>query len=117
MPALAARARPEPHRNLTVNETAAAAIQTECLIVGAGSVGLFAVFELGLLGMKCEIVDSLAHPGCQYTELYHDKPIYDIPALPVFGSQELIDCLLEHIKPFHAEFHLGHEDTAVAREA
>ena len=109
MPALAARARPDPHRNLTVNESAAAAIQTECLIVGAGPVGLFAVFELGLLGMKCEIVDSLAHPGGQCTELYPDKPIYDIPALPVCGAQELIDRLLEQIKPFHAGFHLGQE--------
>ena len=65
------------------------AIQTECVIIGAGPVGLFAVFELGLLGMKCEIVDSLAHPGGQCTELYPDKPIYDIPAVPVCGAQEL----------------------------
>ncbi len=64
-------------------------ISTECVIVGAGPVGLFAVFELGLLGMKCEIVDSLAHPGGQCTELYPDKPIYDIPAIPVCGAQEL----------------------------
>ena len=86
-----------------------AAISTECVIVGAGPVGLFAVFELGLLGMKCEIVDSLAHPGGQCTELYPDKPIYDIPALPVCGAQELIDRLMEQIKPFHAGFHLGQE--------
>jgi thioredoxin reductase (NADPH) len=65
----------------------AAPIQTECVIVGAGPTGLFAVFELGLLGMKCEIVDSLSHPGGQCTELYPDKPIYDIPALPVCGAQ------------------------------
>jgi thioredoxin reductase (NADPH) len=101
-----------------VNEPApAAAIQTECVIVGAGPVGLFAVFELGLLGMKCEIVDSLAHPGGQCTELYPDKPIYDIPALPVCGAQELIDRLLQQIRPFHAGFHLGQEVTAVARRA
>ena len=100
-----------------MNETApAAAIQTECVIVGAGPVGLFAVFELGLLGMKCEIVDSLAHPGGQCTELYPDKPIYDIPALPVCGAQELIDRLLEQIKPFHAGFHLGQEVAALARQ-
>jgi thioredoxin reductase (NADPH) len=118
MPAPAAHVRPELHRNTNVNEpAAAAAIQTECVIVGAGPVGLFAVFELGLLGMKCEIVDSLAHPGGQCTELYPDKPIYDIPALPVCGAQELIDRLLEQIKPFHAGFHLGQEVTAVAREA
>ena len=89
-------------------------ISTECVIVGAGPVGLFAVFELGLLGMKCEIVDSLAHPGGQCTELYPDKPIYDIPAIPVCGAQELIDRLLEQIKPFHAGFHLGQEVTSVA---
>ena len=89
-------------------------ISTECVIVGAGPVGLFAVFELGLLGMKCEIVDSLAHPGGQCTELYPDKPIYDIPAIPVCGAQELIDRLLEQIKPFHAGFHLGQEVASVA---
>ena len=93
---------------------AGAAISTECVIVGAGPVGLFAVFELGLLGMKCEIVDSLAHPGGQCTELYPDKPIYDIPALPVCGAQELIDRLMEQIKPFHAGFHLGQEVVALA---
>jgi thioredoxin reductase (NADPH) len=95
-----------------VTDTAApAVISTECVIVGAGPVGLFAVFELGLLGMKCEIVDTLAHPGGQCTELYPDKPIYDIPALPVCGAQELVDRLLEQIKPFNAGFHLGQEVT------
>jgi thioredoxin reductase (NADPH) len=98
-----------------VSESAAnAAISTECVIVGAGPVGLFAVFELGLLGMKCEIVDSLAHPGGQCTELYPDKPIYDIPALPVCGAKELIDRLMEQIKPFNAGFHLGQEVVALA---
>jgi thioredoxin reductase (NADPH) len=92
-------------------------INTECIIIGAGPVGLFAVFELGLLGIKCEIVDSLAHPGGQCTELYPDKPIYDIPALPVCGAKELIDRLLEQIKPFHAGFHLGQEVTALTRLA
>src|SRR5688500_13672657 len=116
MPAPAAHVRSELHRNTNVNEpAAAAAISTECVIVGAGPVGLFAVFELGLLGMKCEIVDSLAHPGGQCTELYPDKPIYDIPALPVCGAQELIDRLMEQIKPFHASFHLGQEVVSVAR--
>ena len=93
------------------------AIQTECVIVGAGPVGLFAVFELGLLGIKCQIVDSLAHPGGQCTELYPDKPIYDIPALPVCGAQELIDRLMQQIKPFDAGFHLGQEVVEVARQA
>ncbi len=90
---------------------APAAISTECVIIGAGPVGLFAVFELGLLGIKCEIVDSLAHPGGQCTELYPDKPIYDIPALPVCGARELVDRLLEQIKPFKAGMHLGQEVT------
>jgi len=93
------------------------AVSTECLIVGAGPVGLFAVFELGLLGIKCQIVDSLAHPGGQCTELYPDKPIYDIPALPVCGAQELIDRLLQQIKPFCAGFHLGQEVAELARRA
>jgi thioredoxin reductase (NADPH) len=92
-------------------------INTECVIVGAGPVGLFAVFELGLLGIKCHIVDSLPHPGGQCTELYPDKPIYDIPALPVCGAQELIDRLLLQIKPFDAGFHLGEEVVEVARLA
>ncbi len=92
-------------------------IQTECVIVGAGPVGLFAVFELGLLGIKCQIVDSLAHPGGQCTELYPDKPIYDIPALPVCGAQELIDRLMQQIKPFNAGFHLGQEVVEVAHQA
>jgi len=92
-------------------------IRTECVIIGAGPVGLFAVFELGLLGIKCEVVDSLAHPGGQCTELYPDKPIYDIPALPVCGAQELIDRLMQQIKPFDAGFHLGEEVVEVARQA
>ncbi len=89
------------------------AIETECVIVGAGPAGLFAVFELGLLGIKCHIVDSLKHPGGQCAELYPDKPIYDIPALPVCGAQELVDRLLEQTKPFGAGFHLGEEVTEV----
>jgi len=88
-----------------------AAIETECVIIGAGPSGLFAVFELGLLGMKCHVVDSLAHPGGQCAELYPDKPIYDIPALPVCGAQELVDRLMEQVKPFGAGFHLGQEVT------
>jgi thioredoxin reductase (NADPH) len=100
-----------------VIEPAVPAISTECVIVGAGPVGLFAVFELGLLGMKCEVVDSLAHAGGQCAELYPDKPIYDIPALPVCGARELIDRLLLQIRPFKAGFHLGQEVTDVERVA
>jgi hypothetical protein len=119
IPPLAARARPHLAGRVTnVSEAAGQpAISTECVIVGAGPVGLFAVFELGLLGMKCQVVDSLAHPGGQCTELYPDKPIYDIPALPVCGAQELIDRLMQQIKPFHAGFHLGQEVTSVVRQS
>jgi thioredoxin reductase (NADPH) len=87
----------------------APAHSVETLIIGAGPVGLFQIFELGLLGIRTAIVDSLAQVGGQCTELYPDKPIYDIPALPICGAQELIDRLLEQAKPFHASFHLGQE--------
>ena len=83
--------------------------KTDALIIGAGPCGLFQIFELGLLGIQADIVDSLAQPGGQCTELYPDKPIYDIPALPVCGAQELIDRLMEQAKPFNAAFHLGQE--------
>jgi thioredoxin reductase (NADPH) len=84
-------------------------IATEAVIIGAGPAGLFQVFELGLLGIKSHVLDSLAAPGGQCTELYPDKPIYDIPALPVCGAQELVDRLLQQIKPFGAELHMGEE--------
>jgi len=80
-------------------------------------VGLFQIFELGLLGIKSHIIDSLAQAGGQCTELYPDKPIYDIPALPVCGAQELVDRLIEQAKPFHATFHLGEEVTEVRCQA
>src|SRR5262249_31887002 len=91
------------------------AIQTEVLIIGAGPCGLFEVFELGLLGIGAHIVDSLGIPGGQCAELYPEKPIYDIRALPVCGAQELADRLLEQIKPFNAKMHLGQEVSALAR--
>ena len=84
-------------------------ITTEAVIIGAGPAGLFQVFELGLLGIKAHIVDTLKAPGGQCTELYPDKPIYDIPALPVCGAQELVDRLLQQIKPFGAGMHFGEE--------
>src|SRR6202790_4509613 len=87
----------------------------EAVIIGAGPVGLFQIFELGLLGINAHIIDSLTQVGGQCTELYPEKPIYDIPALPVCGAQELIDRLLEQAKPFHATFHLGQEVTEVKR--
>lgn len=81
--------------------------KTDVIIIGAGPVGLFAVFELGLLDMKCHLVDILDKPGGQCAELYPEKPIYDIPALPVVTGQELTDRLLEQIEPFSPTFHLG----------
>jgi thioredoxin reductase (NADPH) len=99
-----------------MSETFEAPAQSvETVIIGAGPVGLFQIFELGLLGMRAAIIDSLAQPGGQCTELYPDKPIYDIPALPICGAQELIDRLLEQTKPFHASFHLGQEVTELER--
>jgi thioredoxin reductase (NADPH) len=91
-------------------------ITTEVVIIGAGPAGLFQVFELGLLGIKSHVVDSLKAPGGQCTELYPDKPIYDIPALPICGAQELVDRLLQQIKPFGAELHLGEEALELARK-
>ncbi|HTD12694.1 MAG TPA: NAD(P)/FAD-dependent oxidoreductase [Steroidobacteraceae bacterium] len=92
-----------------------AAISAEVVIVGAGPCGLFQVFELGLLGISAHVVDSLQHPGGQCGELYPDKPIYDIPALPVCGAQELVDRLLQQIRPFKPQLHLGQEVVAFAR--
>ena len=81
-----------------------AVTKTDVLIVGAGPVGLFAVFELGLLDLKCHLIDILDRPGGQCAELYPEKPIYDIPALPTVGAQELVDRLMEQIAPFKPEF-------------
>ena len=83
----------------------------DALIIGAGPVGLFQVFELGLLDIHAQVIDSMPRVGGQCSELYPDKPIYDIPALPVCGAQELIDRLLEQIRPFAPGFHLGQEVT------
>mgnify|MGYP003393249586 CR=1 FL=1 len=80
---------------------------TDAIIVGAGPVGLFAVFELGLNDMKCHLVDILDKPGGQCAELYPEKPIYDIPAIPVCTGQQLTDRLLEQIKPFNPIFHFN----------
>ncbi len=89
-------------------------IHTDTVIIGAGPCGLFQVFELGLLGINAHVIDTLPNPGGQCTELYPDKPIYDIPALPVCGAQELIDRLLEQIAPFKPQFHLGQQVTEVS---
>ena len=91
-------------------------IETDAVIVGAGPVGLFQVFELGLLEIKAHIIDSLAYPGGQCIELYPDKPIYDIPAVPMCTGKELTDNLLKQIEPFGATFHLGQEVTVVQKQ-
>jgi thioredoxin reductase (NADPH) len=102
---------------MTFANTPDGPIETDAVIVGAGPVGLFQVFELGLLEIKAHVIDSLAYPGGQPVELYPDKPIYDIPAIPVCTGQELVDRLLEQIKPFGASFHLGQEVTSVQQRA
>lgn len=88
-------------------------IHTEALIIGAGPVGLFQVFELGLLEVKAHVIDSLSMVGGQCVELYPDKPIYDIPAVPVCTGQELTDNLLKQIAPFKPSFHLSQEVVGV----
>jgi thioredoxin reductase (NADPH) len=108
----------EPNPNAEITDTARShdgPIETDAVIVGAGPVGLFQVFELGLLEIKAHIIDSLAYPGGQCIELYPDKPIYDIPAVPMCTGKELTDNLLKQIEPFGATFHLGQEVSAVRR--
>lgn len=82
-------------------------IKTDALIAGAGPVGLFAVFELGLLDIKCHLVDILDRPGGQCAELYPEKPIYDIPGFPVVTGQGLVDNLMKQIEPFGPQFHFS----------
>jgi thioredoxin reductase (NADPH) len=90
-------------------------IETDALIIGAGPVGLFAVFELGLLDIKAHLIDILDRPGGQCAELYPEKPIYDIPGLPVVTGQELTDRLMEQIKPFNPVFHFGERVDSLRR--
>jgi thioredoxin reductase (NADPH) len=89
--------------------------ETDAVIIGAGPVGLFQVFELGLLEIKAHVIDSLSAVGGQCVELYPDKPIYDIPAIPSCTGQELTDGLLKQIEPFGASYHLGQEVTVVQK--
>ena len=92
--------RPSPARGRASN-------YVETVIIGAGPVGCSRSSSSACSGINAHIIDSLAQVGGQCTELYPDKPIYDIPALPICGAQELIDRLLEQAKPFNATFHLG----------
>ena len=89
--------------------------ETDVVIIGAGPCGLFAVFELGLLDLKCHLIDILDRPGGQCAELYPEKPIYDIPGWPVISGQGLVDKLMEQIRPFEPEFHLGEMVTELER--
>ncbi len=82
-------------------------IKTDTLIIGAGPVGLFCVHQLGIIGLKCEVVDNLDKIGGQCIELYPDKPIYDIPAIPECTGEELTNNLIKQIKPFKTNFHLS----------
>ena len=101
--------------NITAGAAIAPPIETDAVVIGAGPAGLFQVFELGLLGIKAHVVDTLNHPGGQCAELYPDKPIYDIPALPICGAQELVDRLMQQIHPFAPVFHFGQEVAELRR--
>src|SRR5581483_8237200 len=90
-------------------------IKTDVVIIGAGPIGLFAVFELGLLDMKAHLIDILDKIGGQCAELYPEKPIYDIPGIPMTSAQGLVDALLEQIKPFGAQYHLTEMVESVER--
>ena len=91
-------------------------IETDAVVIGSGPVGLFSVFELGLLDIKCEVVDILDKPGGQCAELYPDKPIYDIPGMPVVMGNELVELLIKQINPFKPNFHLSSMITELERE-
>ena len=101
---------------MTTERNLAQAIETDAVIIGAGPVGLFQIFELGLLEVKAHIIDALPYPGGQPIELYPDKPIYDIPAIPVCTGHELTDGLMKQIEPFGATFHLGQEVQVVEKQ-
>jgi thioredoxin reductase (NADPH) len=98
-------------------DSSAQPIETDAVIIGAGPVGLFAVFELGLVDIRCHLIDILDKIGGQCAELYPEKPIYDIPGLPVVTGQELTDRLIEQIKPFDPEFHLSQRVDSLERQA
>lgn len=92
---------------ISVNNPACEYIDTQAVIIGAGPVGLFSVFELGLLDISCHVVDVLLRPGGQCAELYPDKPIYDIPALPIVTGRDLSERLMQQIEPFSPRLHFG----------
>ena len=89
-------------------------IKTDAIVIGAGPVGLFAVHQLGIIGLKAEVIDNLDKIGGQCIELYPDKPIYDIPAIPECTGESLTNSLLEQIKPFKPNFHLNERVQSVS---
>ncbi len=99
-----------------MSDRQSAALCTDALVIGAGPVGLFQVFQLGLLEIGCHVVDSLGEPGGQCIELYPDKPIYDIPAVPVCTGRELVERLLTQVAPMAPTFHLSQQVTAIAAQ-
>lgn len=92
-------------------------IETDICIVGAGPVGLFAVFEAGLLKMRCHLMDALPQVGGQLSEIYPHKPIYDIPGYPEIQGLELVEKLMKQIEPFKASFTLGERVEAIKRQS
>jgi thioredoxin reductase (NADPH) len=98
-----------------MNDITTSSVTTDAIIVGAGPVGLFSVFELGLNDIKCHLIDILDRPGGQCAELYPEKPIYDIPAIPVCTGAELTERLLEQIAPFKPTFHYGQMAESLAK--
>ena len=96
-----------PSESSPVSSNPVEPIETDAVIIGAGPVGLFAVFELGLVDIEAHVIDILDKPGGQCAELYPEKPIYDIPGLPIVSGQDLTDRLLEQAKPFSPVFHFN----------
>ncbi len=94
-----------------------AALQTDVVIIGAGPVGLYQAFQLGLQEVSCQIVDALPHAGGQCVELYADKPIYDVPGIPVCSGRELAERLQQQIAPFRVPLHLGQQVMGLERAA
>ena len=92
-----------------------APIETDALVIGAGPVGLFQAFQLGLQGIACHVVDALPHPGGQCIELYADKPIYDIPGIPLCTGRELVERLVQQLQPFAPHLHLGQQVSTLSR--
>ncbi len=101
--------------SITTDAITTDAITTDAVIIGAGPCGLFSVFELGLLDIRCQVIDILDRPGGQCAELYPEKPIYDIPALPIVTGAELTQRLMEQSKPFKAGYHYNQMVTSLKK--